>query len=789
MKCVFIIVLLFVCSLLSVGQIKGSFKLSGTVTDESTGELLFGANVYVKSLQRGVVSDDKGGYSIVLPEGQHSVVFSFVGYESQTKLVQMKGKDLRVNVVLKQMEFSGEVAEVKSSRLDQNVKSAEVGTVFIPMERLKTMPALLGEVDILKSVQLLPGIQAGGEGSNSYYVRGGGADQNLVLVDGATVYNPSHLMGFFSVFNADAIDDAQIIKGGMAPEYGGRMSSVLDIKAREGNKDRYLGEIGVGLLSAKVLAEGPIQKGRSSFIISGRRTYADLLMGLFSKGTQFEGLGYYFYDINAKATFQLSPKDNLSLTGYYGRDKFGMNQPDVGFSNNIAWANGLGTARWTHFFSDKMYLKTSLTFTDYQFNIGMNETVFKFDLYSGIRDFGGNTEFAWNVNKGNRVKFGVDYKYHIFTPSTVGAESAGTAMDFGSINKLYASDLAIFAQQEVDLGERWKLLYGLRYNFFALMGPYTQYTIDNVHDMNNIDSVLYKPGEIVKPYHRFEPRFNVRFSIDQTKSLKFSASQNYQFISLAAMSSISLPADVWFPTTSLVKPQGATQLSLGYFQNFFDNSVEASVEVYYKYMTNLIEYRPGANISNSMNTNMDYCFVYGNGDSYGVELFVNKTVGKLQGWVGYTLSWSNRMFDEINDGMVFPAKYDRRHDVSVMLSYRYKKWDFSAVWVFASGNASTLPASLYVINGKVITEWGDYNGWRMPNYHRMDLSATWHLISGKHVEGSLNFSIYNVYNRANPYFITFVADGNLAEGQLNITPYQVSIFPILPSVGINLKFK
>lgn len=788
MKILFLLLLLITFTFIGLSQNTNSFKLSGIIKDATTGEVLFSANIYAKSLQRGVISDENGKYSISLPTGQHNITFSFIGYSPITKTINID-KDIKLNILLTPIEFTGEVAEVKSSRIDQNVKSAEVGTVFIPIERLKTLPALLGEVDILKSVQLLPGIQAGGEGSNSYYVRGGGADQNLVSIDGATVYNPSHLMGFFSVFNADAIDDAQIIKGGMAPEYGGRMSSVLDIKAREGNKDQYMGELGVGLLSAKALVEGPIQKGRSSFIISGRRTYADLLMGLFSKGTQFDGLGYYFYDLNAKLTFQLSSKDNLSLTGYYGRDKFGMNQPDIGFNNDISWANGLATAKWNHFFNSKMYLTTSFVFTDYQFSIGMQESVFNLNLYSGIRDIGGNSTFVWDINKRNKVKFGFDYKYHTFTPSTVGAESDGTQLDFGSINKLYANDLAIFAQQEVDLGERWKLLYGLRYSFFALTGPYTQYTIDNVNDMNNIDSTMYKPGEIVKPYHRFEPRLNVRFEIDKTKSLKFSASQNYQFISLAAMSSVSLPADVWFPTTSLVKPQGSTQVSLGYFQNFLNNSIEASIEVYYKYMTNLIEYRPGVDITNSMNTNMDYCFTFGNGDSYGVELFINKTIGNLTGWVGYTLSWSNRTFPEINDGKVFPAKYDRRNDVSLMLSYRYKKWDFSTVWVFASGNASTLPASLYIIGGNVITEWGEYNSWRMPNYHRMDISATWHLISGKHVEGSLNFSVYNVYNRANPYFISYKADGNLAEGKLKITPYQVSIFPILPSIGINLKFK
>jgi hypothetical protein len=619
-------------------------------------------------------------------------------------------------------------------------------------------------------------------------VRGGGADQNLILLDNATVYNPSHLLGFFSVFNGDVINTADILKGGIAPEYGGRMSSVLNITTKDGDFQKYKEEFGIGLLSARIKAEGPIQKNKSSFMVAGRRTYVDMILKPFTKGTDLEGIGYYFYDLNAKMTFRLSPKDHLFVSGYFGRDVFGIHPDGTNISYDVKWNNAFVTTRWAHFFNNNLYLNTSAIFTDYRFYINAKEDVYNVKMYSGIQDWQLKSDLTWTPNPLNKMKTGVDYIFHTFTPSTASASSNETDFDVGDPEKMNAHDLSLFIQHEWDILDWLKVIYGARYTCFAQTGPFTRYEIDNIYDLNNIDSTIYGKGTVVQAYNMLDPRINIRFQIDKTKSLKASYTMNHQCINLVSMSNMSLPTDVWFPATELVKPQRSNQFSLGYFQNFAQNTIETSIEGYYKLMDNLIEFSAGADIMNVMRTNYDHIFTFGKGKSYGAELFINKTAGKWTGWIGYTLSWTTRNFEEILDGKTFYARFDRRNDVSVLVNYQLnEKWNLSAVWVFATGNAATIPNAFYLMEGKIITEWGEHNAWRMPSYHRLDLSATRTLFKRKHTEGNINFSVYNVYNRKNPYFISYQAKGNISEGRLQISANQISIFPILPSISFNMK--
>ncbi len=781
------ILLLFIPVLfpaLSYAQKTKNFIISGYIRDTATNETLMGANIYIASLQKGAVTDINGYYTIALPEGKHTLRISYVGYATVFKQIDLR-KNERIDFLLVSSTTLNEVV-ITSTREEANVQNTDGSKIELPIKKLETLPVLFGEADILKTIQLMPGIQSGGEGSNGFYVRGGGPDQNLILLDGATVYNASHLMGFFSVFNSDAISSAEIIKGGMPAEFGGRAASVLNITTKEGNMNRYEGEAGIGLISSRLSFQGPIVKDKASFQISGRRTYVDVLMKPFSKGSDFEGLGYYFYDVNAKLNYRISPKDNLTFTGYYGQDVF--NLKDAGIS--MDWGNALASLRWTHFFSDNFLVNTTASFIDYECNIGMNNDIYKFKLFSGVRDINGKIDFSYLPNASNKIKWGVDYTLHRLTPSSASASSNDVELDLGTPAKLWGHEGAAYALHEFQFGTHWKVNYGLRFSYFAQMGPFVRYQVNNLYDMVNIDSTVYGSREIVADYWGLEPRINIRYQLTKKNSIKASYTRNYQYIHLATMSSASLPTDAWFPSTSLVQPQCADQVTLGYFQNFLENTLETSLEIYYKKMTNLIEYRDGAKPSRSIQTNADYDFAFGDGQSYGAELFINKTVGKLTGWLGYTLSWTTRSFPDIMDGKTFYSRYDRRHDISLVLTYELsKKWVLSSVWVYATGNAQTLPVSYYIIDNTIITEWGERNSWRMPAYHRLDLSATWYFIEKKRWKGNLNFSVYNVYNRMNPYFINFEQEVDLEVGTLKTTPKQVSIFPILPSVTLNIKFK
>ncbi|HNW96864.1 MAG TPA: TonB-dependent receptor [Bacteroidales bacterium] len=782
----FYLVLLMITSL-TISGFSQKFTISGYVKDKQTGEYLFGANVYLKENMKGAQTNQYGYYAITADKGSYTLVVSYMGYVEHTETLELK-ENKKINIELDEKVITKQEVVITGEKDDKNTSSVDMGKVQMDVEKIKSLPAFMGEVDIMKTIQLTPGVQSAGEGNSSFYVRGGGPDQNLILLDEAVVYNASHLFGFFSVFNADAVKNIELTKAGMPANYGGRLASVLDISMKEGNSHDYHVDGGIGLISSRLTVQGPVKKDTSSFIISARRTYIDLLMKPFIKKTSaFKGTSYYFYDLNTKINYRLSDKDRIFLSGYFGRDIFSLNQKDLSFKNTIEWGNATTSFRWNHVFAPKLFLNTSIIYSNYQFEMGATQSDYDIKLYSGVTDYNGKLDFSYFPDSRHKVKFGGNYIYHIFTPNNATAKTSGVDLDLGDEVRLFSNDVAIYANDEWDVNDKIKINGGLRYTYFQFLGPFDRFILNSSNQV--IDSIHYGLWENIKTYNHLEPRLSMRYGINEVSSIKASFSQNYQYIHLASVTAVSLPTDIWVPSTDIVKPQFGTQYSLGYFRNFRKNMWESSVEVYYKDMKNQIEFKEGSLPEDNIKNNTDNNMTFGRGWSYGAEFFVNKRTGQWTGWLGYTLSYTKRKFPEINGGKEYWAKYDRRHDVSFILSYEYnEKWTFSAIWVYATGNAMTLPISRYVINGAIVSEYGPKNDYRMPAYHRADISATYTGKKHKKYESSWNFSIYNLYNRYNPYYIYFQTTGTVAEYHLETQAKQVSLFPILPSVTWNFKF-
>jgi len=767
---------------LPVSLLAQKVSLSGYIRDAETGESLVSATLYIKEADQGGVSNNYGFYSVSVPPGLYTVTFSYVGYTSLVKTIDLSINQ-SFNAELHSATLMKEV-KVTSARKDENVKNTEMGTVTLSMERIKTLPVLFGEVDILKTLQLLPGVQSAGEGNSGFYVRGGGPDQNLVLLDDAVVYNTGHLFGFFSVFNSDAIKDVTLIKGGAPANYGGRLSSVVDVSMKEGNMKEFHAEGGVGLIASRLALEGPIKKNKGSFIVSGRRTYIDVLARPFS--SKLKNTGYYFYDANLKANYKLGDKDRVYLSGYMGIDKFKFQNSRGTFKADIPWGNKTATLRWNHQFSDKLFVNTTLVYNDYNFASNFGQNNFGIKIASGIQDYNAKSDFDYYSSFNHHFKAGFAYTHHKFIPNQVSGHVDSIVLDPNNAFVKYAHEAGAYLLDEFEPAKWWKINIGIRYSWFAQTGPYTAYTRDA--NGNVTDSAKYRPGQIVKAYGGWEPRFNMRFELNDLSSIKTSISKTYQYIHLVSNNGTTLPTDVWVPSTFLVKPQMAWQYSAGYFRNFLDNKLETSVEVYYKDMNNQIQYKDGYTPNSLQDPELSY--VFGKGTAYGAELFINKTQGNFTGWIGYTLSWTYEKFPQLNGGGPFPNKYDRRHDVSVVGSYQFnKKWTVSSVFVYGSGNAITLPTAYYFIGTQLLEYFSKINAYRLPAYHRLDLSATYTPQHSKphKWEGSWTFSVYNVYDRHNPYFLYVDNEGTAATG-IKVTVYEVYILPIIPSVTYNFKF-
>ncbi len=760
-------ILFFLLSSIVLSQ--NYYTISGYIEDASSGESLIGVNVYSKSLSVGTTTNNFGFYSLTVPEGEFDINFSFIGYSDYTKNLSIK-TDLELNT---RLVLSSEIIkEVILTDQISNVEQTQTSVISVPVIQIKSMPALLGEIDVLKSIQLLPGVQSGSEGSSGFYVRGGGPDQNLILLDGVPVYNASHLFGFFSVFNIDAIKNVKLTKGGFPARFGGRLSSVLEIDMKEGNMKEFKGEGSIGLISSKLALEGPIVKDKASFMISGRRTYADLLLNLFQPSPDATG-GYYFYDLNAKLNYKISNTDRIYLSGYFGDDIFGLNFNESGddeFIFGLGWGNKTTAFRWNHVFNNKLFSNTTLTYSRYSFDIDQgfssSDSNFEFSYISGLRDFGAKIDFEYSLNPNHSFKFGYSHTYHDFFPGELSLDFNYDETDIDTVfqfsDDLQAHDLFLYVEDEIKVNERLKMNLGTHLALFSIK-----------------DST----------YLKLQPRFSARYLINEKWSLKASYAEMQQNLHLLTNSSVGLPTDIWVPATDSVKPQQSKQFALSINTNFLDGILEASIEGYYKKMDDLVSYKEGSSFwdAQSWESSVE---TGGEGKSYGLELFLQKKKGKTTGWIGYTLSWTYRRFNNINFGDWYSYKYDRRHDISIVLSHKFSdKIDIGATWVYGTGNAITFPQATYWSypsgpQGQYIQTldyYGERNSTRMNPYHRFDLGVNFHK-QKKNYERTISLSIYNLYNRKNPFFVY------LDEEPDQTVARQVSLFPIIPTLTYNIRF-
>jgi CarboxypepD_reg-like domain/TonB-dependent Receptor Plug Domain len=765
----------FVCVFSFRGSAQQKYTVSGTVRDQKTGEVLIGATVNLPQIPRsGILSNAYGFYSISAPAGTYSLIFSFAGYEPDTVMLELrKNRTLPVELTPAINQLAEVVVSVQ--KRNENVIRPLMGVQKLTTNEIKNIPVIFGEKDVMKTIQLLPGIQSAGDGNSGIFVRGGESDQNLILLDEATVYNPSHLLGFFSTFNSDAIKDITVYKGGMPAEYGGRLSSVIDIKMNDGNdKDYHVGG-GIGLISSRLNAEGPIVKDKGSFSISARRTYADLFLKL-SKDSSINDNSLYFYDLNVKANYKIDENDRVYLSGYFGRDNLGF-----GKTFGIDYGNATGTARWNHVFNSRLFSNTSLIYSNYSYKIRINNNTNNINITSDIRDLDLKEDLQYFINSDNKVNFGFSAIHHTISPGIISA-SESSSFNSLSLQSKYSLENAAYISHEWSPGGKLHFNYGLRATTFSALGPGTFYTYDPSGVA--IDSASYSDGRFVKTYVNLEPRFSASLPLNESSSVKGSYTRNTQVLHLLSNSTSANPTDLWIPSSNNVKPEIADQVSLGYYRNFKDNQYEFSSEVYYKKMQNQIDYKNGAQLI--ANENVESQLLFGNGRAYGLELFFKKKVGKFTGWVSYTLSRTELKINGINNDSWYPAKQDRTHDISLVGIYQAgKKWTLSATWVYYTGNAVTFPSGKYQVDGQTAFYYTERNGYRMPAYHRMDVAAT---LLGKKTakfESSWTFSVYNLYGRENAYSITFQNDPN---DPSRTQAVQYSLFKFVPSVTYNFKF-
>ena len=759
--------------------------LQGTLQDATTSTPLTGATVFVVNTTRGTTTDTNGHYTLALERGTYTVIYSFIGYYSDTvtlTLQQPVTHAIKLRPVLTTIQ---EVTVSDERTAAERLNQTETGLITIHREDMEHLPYLLGEADPIRLIQLMPGIQSAGEGSTGFYVRGGALDQNLMMLDHSTVYNPSHMFGFFSIFNGSTLDNIDLYKSGIPAYYGGRLSSVTRVTTRKGSAEKLKGEGAVGLIAANVLVEGPIKKNKGSFMVAARRTYVDLFAkGLRELSILRQNINYYFYDLNVNADYSLSPHDQLSLRGYLGKDHFTYNTSS--FSNRIEWTNTAGSLSWKHTWDNGLFSELAINTSLYDMSLGAAISSYNFSIASDIKDHG--LTYQFNLKRGaHDLTWGATYTLHSVRPNNIAANSSEVELTFTPSTTLHGEEGALYFNDKIQIGSRTEVSAGIRYSGYRHTGSFTRYIEDE--NFQVLDTVQYSKGKTIKAYANPEPRVAIRYSLTSNSALKASFDRTYQYMHMAPLSSVSLPLDIWVPSSAVIRPQSANQYSAGYYRNFDEPALETSVVGYYKSMDRQIEYREGVIIGYSKGYNFDDNFVFGKGTSYGIELLLKKTKGRLNGQVAYTLSKTTRTFPDLNDGKPFTAKYDRRHDLSVFGNFTYnKRWTFSGVFVFATGNALNLPVARYIIQGNVVNEYGERNAFRMPPYHRLDLAATYVARKTERYETSWVFSIYNVYSRRNPYYIYFQTEGDLNKYELKTSIKQVSLFPILPAVTYRIKF-
>lgn len=774
MKKAIILLITFITSQVNLGA---QSVLSGRITDANSGEPLIGATVHCPELQLGVTTDFNGAYSLELPDGAIQLEISYIGYQTQKISLRIAGTQ-ELNFELKASATELTEVMVTDRRLNANVEDMKMSSQVLSVKQLKEIPAFMGETDVLKVIQALPGVQSGGEGTTGFFVRGGAADQNLVLLDGATVYSPSHLMGFFSVFNADVLKSAEIFKGGIPAQYGGRSASLLDIRLRDGDYNKFHANGGLGLIASRLSLEGPIQKGRSSFIIAGRRTYADVFTRLSSK-EDVRNSTLYFYDLNGRVNVKLGEKDRISLSGYYGNDVL-KNKEQLSWN----WGNRTSTLNWKHMFSEKLAADVAAVYSDFSYTLGSYSGTSNIDWTARITDRALKADFSYLQSSRYSFRFGASSIHHTINPGLVKV----TSEDINTSLKLEtqrALESAVYASSRISVNQKLTIEAGLRYSLFQNIGG-----TNDVYETGKeepVSSTTFEKGEFHDAQHGFEPRFNLRYLLGDEQSLKMSYNRMYQYLQQASNSTTGTPLDIYFPASNLIKPQLADQVALGYFQNLAANRYELSAEVYYKYMQNQIDFRDNANLI--LNEHLEQEILTGTGEAYGLELMLKKTSGKLTGWVSYTLSRTERTIVGINNDEPYRPRQDRPHAINLVASYQLKpRLQLGAAWTYASGSPISIPSSSYEHDGIVVPVYAERNGYRLPASHRMDLSLTLDNKKkpGRRWESSWNFSLYNAYGRQNPFTIQVRQN---AENPKNTEAVQMSLIgTIVPAVTFNFKF-
>lgn len=770
------ILLMCVVFLGGISPVKAQEKyiISGSVTDVTNGETLIGATVYLQEIpSQGTVTNAYGFYSISAPSGTYRMVVSFIGYRNYVKDIELN-KELRINVNLEPDSEQLNEVVVSSKKKNSNITSERIGVEKLNPKDVESIPVLLGEPDIIRTLTLTPGVKTSGEGGGGMFVRGGNNSQNLILLDEATVYNSSHLMGFFSTFNSDAIKDLTMYKGTAPAEYGGRLSSVMDIKMNEGsNRDYHVGG-GIGLLSSKLLVEGPIVKDKGSFLVTGRRTYADLFLKL-SPDEEINNNQLYFYDLNLKANYKINDNNRIYASGYFGRDV--MSAQDM---FGLDWGNATGTLRWNHIWNSKLFSNTTFIYSDYSYNIDMDIDNFDMSLLSEINNLELKQDFQYYLSNKHTLSFGAFGNRGVMVPGQVEV-SDDSNMQPTDLQDRHYYNYGAYLSENWKVNDKLTVTAGLRFNGFNLVGPGNFYSYQ---DGEVIDTTHYSSGKNVKSYYNLEPRFNLAYVFNPQNSVKFSYSRNTQNLHLIQNSTTSSPTDLWIPSSQNVKPEISDQVSGGYFKNFHQDIFQVSGEVYYKWMQNQIDLRDGADIN--ANELLEGELLYGKGRAYGLELMLKKTEGQLSGWVAYTLSRTEKKIDQVNNNDWYAARQDATHDVSVVLMYKLNhKWDLSASWVYNTGNAVTFPSGKYKVNNEVQFYYTERNGYRMPDYHRLDIGATCQLKKTEKFESSLSISLYNAYGRKNAYMIDFDVDEDDASRTVANKTY---LFTFMPSVSYNFKF-
>ncbi len=756
----------------------GKETVNGYVRDAATGEALIGANVIISELGTGTTTNEYGYYALALDPGTYTLIFSYVGYERITRSIKLD-KRIVLNMELSESLHELEEVTISSTQSNSNISQLETGSSSLSIQSIRKIPAFMGEVDVIKAIQLLPGVMVTSEGSSGFSVRGGGRDQNMILLDEAAIYNASHLMGFFSVFNNDAIKDVKLYKGDIPASSGGRLASLLDVRMKEGNSKQFHGSGGIGTIASRLTLEGPIVSDKVSFIFSGRRTYADLFL-LFSKDDALRNTRLYFYDLNGKVDYRINDKNRIYLSGYAGKDTYANKEyAGMGFGNRTL------TLGWNHIFNNSLFSDFTLINSHYFYDLGTPEDADEyFNWKSDLDDYGLKADFSWYPSPEHTFRFGASTYYHIINPGEVTAVSTGGINQSLELSIDHALESGIYFSGESNLGDRFALRYGLRYSLFNNIGPATIPVFNEDHQL--IDTTQFGRGDFFNFYSGLEPRLAANYMLSDRHSVKASYSRTRQYLQLASNSAAGTPLEIWFPASPNIEPQISDQISVGYFQNFLGNKIQSSLELYYKKMNNSIDFRDHAQLF--LNPQLDGEIRIGEATSYGAEFYLKYASGGFSGWLSYTLSKTLRTFEEINEGNPYPAPYDRPNDLALVLNYDItKRIGLAANWIYSTGLPFTLPSGRYEVMNNILPLYTGRNEYRLPDYHRLDISFILRGKEkpGKRWRGEWNLSLYNAYARKNIWTLNFVPD----EAEPDVTRAEMTyLFTIIPAITYNFRF-